>query len=72
MVPPLTGAHESVGEDTEENRRVLLTKASGTIGEQRRGETESAGNKGKETEEGLLLEVIFKLDLEGLAILKIF
>lgn len=62
----------SVGRRREESGRVLLAKADGTIGGQRKRETESAGNKWRETEEGSLLELIFKLDLEGLAILRIF
>lgn len=43
---------------------------NGTIGGQRRGGPHSAGNIGRKTEEGFLVELIFTLDLAGLTILQ--
>lgn len=55
---------------TKENRRVGPTaKANGATGGQRRRETASAEDEGRETEEGFLGKLIIKLDLERSTVL---
>lgn len=60
----------NAGGCTKENRRAGPTaEANDVTGGQRRRETASAEDEGRETEEGFLVKLIIKLDLEASTIL---